>query len=216
MREGDFELAVIVDDCHETEYRDEETRQAWIAARKGKEFCLLLQNHGSGRALAVTTIDGLSIHNGELGSFSSGGYILEASSNALIIPGWRIDDETVAHFAFGSRAEGYATKIGQPQQNIGVIAAAFFHEKIEPEKQYSLRAVGPGPSLRMMESEAPPEPTTDNVAVGFGRQTKHRIKVCSFKRASQSPEKVIAIRYDTSRSLAKQGIGCPVPEGWLG
>ena len=59
-------------------------------------------------------------------------------------------------------------------------------------------------------------PTTDDVAVGFGRKSEHRVARRSFSRATEEPETKISVRYDTKRALDDRGAGCRIPKGWKG
>ena len=104
--------------------------EIWIEGRKGSDFTLRIENLTDKRVLAVPTIDGLSVMNGEEASYDSGGYVLGPFMH-LEIPGWRLDNDKVASFRFNKTGKSYAEKTGRPQ-NIGVVGCAFFAEK-QPE-----------------------------------------------------------------------------------
>lgn len=156
MRRKDYELAILVDDRPVSEFRDDEHEEVWIAVSRGQEFEIALGNYSSRRVLAVPTVDGLSVVNGKPGSFESEGYIIRPGKK-IVIPGWRLDNESVARFEFGTVAQGYAAKTGHSPRNIGVIASAFFLEKVVQDDErgivlFQTRSVDGGP-----ETASPPE-----------------------------------------------------------
>jgi hypothetical protein len=99
----------------------------YIEGRKGSEFTLRFRNKTGKRLLAVPSVDGLSVMDGENASFNSGGYILDPYE-FMDVPGWRLDDESVAKFIFHKKGKSYAAKKGKPR-NVGVIGVAAFLEK---------------------------------------------------------------------------------------
>ena len=69
------ELSVCVGDKPLHVYKDLED-DSFVEARKGSEYILRLRNKTLERVLAVVSVDGLSIMNGEQATPDSGGYIL--------------------------------------------------------------------------------------------------------------------------------------------
>jgi hypothetical protein len=106
--------------------------QIYVEGRKGKDFTLRLINNSNNVVLAVPTVDGLSIMDGEPGSYDSGGYVMGPQEH-MDIPGWRRDDDKVAKFFFSKEGQAYAAKMEQDLRNLGVIGVAFFREKEKPK-----------------------------------------------------------------------------------
>src|SRR5688500_18568979 len=127
MRVGEFALAVVVDGQLLDERADASADCCWVGATKGKEFSLVLVNGGINRASAVPSIDGLSVVDGQPASYRSPAYVLGARSH-MLIPGWRLDNGHVARFEFAAASLAYSRRMGHSPRNVGVIAAAFFHE----------------------------------------------------------------------------------------
>ena len=125
MKQGQYELEILVHGRPIREYRHE--GQTFVEGRKGSEYKVKLRNYSSERVLAVVTVDGLSVMDGEEGDVNGNGYVLDPHST-LEIPGWRLDNEEVAKFQFGSKGRSYAAKIGRPT-NVGVIGCAVFCER---------------------------------------------------------------------------------------
>lgn len=125
MEHGAFALEVRVHGRTVREYQS--NNEIWIEGRKGTDFTLRILNRTAGRVLAVVTVDGLSVMNGEEASYDSGGYVL-APFGHIDIPGWRLDNDKVASFRFHKSGKSYASQKGTPR-NIGVIGCGFFTEK---------------------------------------------------------------------------------------
>lgn len=130
MQIGDFEFSVRVHGRPVREYFHD--NEIWIEGRKASDFVLRVRNNGMLRALAVPSVDGLSVMDGEPASFDSSGYII-AGNSYLDIPGWRLNDEEIAKFRFHKPERSYAAKSGQPL-NIGVLGCAFFLEVPPPPR----------------------------------------------------------------------------------
>ncbi|MBP7053444.1 MAG: hypothetical protein KBE65_20740 [Phycisphaerae bacterium] len=241
MKEGLFEFSVWVDGRPVPEHLDGVGGITWIQGVREQEFALHVQNATNNRVLAVVSVDGLSVMDGKPANYSSGGYILSGGSH-ILIPGWRLDNNSVARFEFGVSAEGYATLMNQSPRNIGVIACAFFAEAptvtdIDSGDMLASRRID-SPASREMGSLASRvtdllashdssgtsksstrpgvETTTDNIAVKFGEKATHKVVVGSFERASDKPEALLSVRYDTVDGLRARGIGCEPPKGWKG
>jgi hypothetical protein len=73
------------------------------------------------------------------------------------------------------------------------------------------------------------------VGTGYGRETEHQVRTVSFRKADETPDQVVTLRYATRSWLAAQGIvvppsfdllfgstrpqafpgvSCPPPPGW--
>jgi len=119
-----YEFDVLVHGKSVTKYVHEGL--VYIEGRSGSEFTLLVRNNSSDRILAVMTVDGLSIMDGKKGSLDGNGYVVNPWQT-LKIPGWRLDDDDVAKFVFGSIGKSYAAKKGA-KRDVGVIGCAIFEE----------------------------------------------------------------------------------------
>jgi hypothetical protein len=109
-------------------------RQTYVEGREGSNFALRLRNSNPFRVLAIPSVDGLSVLDGEPAGERSMGYILEANET-LDIPGWVVDQGTAAKFFFsGLKADGgddsYAAQSGKDTNNKGFIGLKVFKEKV--------------------------------------------------------------------------------------
>ena len=118
--------------------------QTFVEGRDGSEYEIEIRNRTAGRIEAVLSVDGLSVIDGKPAGASSSGYMIDAGQTVLI-PGWKLDDSTVAKFAFAGKGESYATKMTGDSRNNGVIGVMAFSEKYVAPKNYygSARSYGP-------------------------------------------------------------------------
>jgi hypothetical protein len=122
-----IQVKVLVNGKFIQEYHKDQ--QIFVEGRKGSNFELSLKNLTCRRILVHPTVDGLSAMTGEEASRNdhSHGYVLGPYQDATI-PGWRLDNDSVAQFFFAGEGKSYAEKTGRPL-NKGVIAAAVWEEK---------------------------------------------------------------------------------------
>lgn len=169
--------------------------QTFIEGRRGSEYVVRVRNNTNRRALAVVSVDGLSVMNGQEATRKDNGYVINAQG-FVDIPGWRLDDKEVAHFVFGDLPEAYASKMGKPR-NIGVIGVSVFHEK--PRPPVMLRCFGP-----TIERDRSPV-FSGGIGTGFGRPTEHEVSRVRFDR-DYTPIAELVMRYDDAEGLQGRGI----------
>ena len=80
--------------------------QIWVEGRKNSDFKIRLRNDGFCRVMAVPSIDGLSVMDGEPASYTSGGYIIDPRGH-IDVPGWHLDDDRIAKFRFGNEKQSH-------------------------------------------------------------------------------------------------------------
>jgi len=106
--------------------------QTYVEAPTSGEYKLRVHNNSYRRRLAIISVDGINVVNGNDASYEGGGYVLEAWQT-VDIPGFRRDDGTVAAFKFTEQGGSYAAKMGKGTKNVGVIGLAVFDEKVIPK-----------------------------------------------------------------------------------
>jgi hypothetical protein len=99
----------------------------YIAGADGERYVIQIENHTGNRFEAVASVDGLDVIDGQGGSFSKRGYLVNPWSS-LEIDGFRRSQAAVAAFRFGAVKDSYAARKGN-DRNVGVIGVAFFHEE---------------------------------------------------------------------------------------
>lgn len=127
MNLNNIELAILIKGRPITEYRHK--GQTFVEGRAGSEYEIEIRNRHHTRVEAVLSVDGLSVIDGKSAGPQSTGYLIEVG-NVLRIPGWMIDNKTIAKFAFSGHDQSYTqlSDEGDPTNN-GVIGIMAFSEK---------------------------------------------------------------------------------------
>jgi len=104
--------------------------RAYLPVEAGEKFKMKITNNTSKRVLAVVSVDGLSVMNGQEASHNDTGYVINAWSHT-VIDGWRKNDNEVAAFeVVDSSTPSYAERMGKGG-NSGVIGVAIFPEQVQ-------------------------------------------------------------------------------------
>ena len=204
--------------------------RAYVVGRPGNEYQVIVKNALSEDLLAVVSVDGLNVMNGEAANPRQAGYIMTPWAR-LEIKGWRKSMEETAAFYFTSLGDSYAGRTGRPN-NVGVIGVALFQRKrehfppgvAESDDSYRRRqdevrrkteqAEGQAnrdSSTRMEEraqqpklAQSAPAPAAP-LGTGHGRREESRVQFQHFER-TDAPVETIAIYYDSYRNLVAQGV----------
>jgi len=182
-----------------------------VAGEPGHEYEIRLRNRTRGRVLAVTSVDGVNVLSGRTASPDQGGYVIEPRGR-LAVDGWRKNMDEVAAFYFTSLPDSYAARTGRPD-NVGVIGVALFREHADLGRSAQLPSTGaaasPPPASRESDGSGRMSGIVGNdsrLGTGHGRRLDSGAVYTRFERASESPEAVIRIFYDSERNLVAQGI----------
>ncbi|BBB64101.1 hypothetical protein UNDKW_5828 [Undibacterium sp. KW1] len=206
----------------------------YVAGKPGERYAVEITNKTGGRILSVLSVDGVNVLTGATASPQQSGYVL-ASRQPVEIKGWRKNMDEVAAFYFTQLPDSYAARTGRPD-NVGVIGVALFREfreyrePVPVEPWYSRRAESAAPASvpppAPTASALPPVEVTGNLAksksdmaeksmdarigTGHGERIDSSVRNTDFRRASQQPDEIISIQYDTYAHLVARGI---IPRG---
>lgn len=183
-----------------------------IAGEPGREYEIRMRNRAGARVLAVTSVDGVNVITGQTASSRGSGYVLDAWGH-VAIDGWRKSMDEVAAFYFTALPDSYAARTGRPD-NVGVIGVALFRERasvmpMESERRASAEAAAPAADALTDRARS-----EKRLGTGHGRRLDSGAVHTTFERASESPDQVIRIYYDSRRNLVARGI-IPRPEDRL-
>jgi hypothetical protein len=123
---------------------------SWVAGRPGDRYALRLSNRTGGRVLVVLSVDGVNVVSGETASTGQTGYVLGPWASAEIT-GWRKGWSEAAAFYFTALPDSYASRTGRPD-NVGVIGAAVFRERVAPRPE---RPFEPQPPISSGRADGP-------------------------------------------------------------
>jgi hypothetical protein len=131
MNSNNIKFTVTVNDRAVREYTHR--GQTFIEGRAGSDYQLEVKNDNGFRVEAVVSVDGLSVIDGKAAGIQSSGYLIDAYSS-IVIPGWKLNGEQAAKFAFTEKAKGnsYEKQSTGSDQNNGVIGIIVFKEKLKP------------------------------------------------------------------------------------
>lgn len=207
--------------------------ERFVLGNYGKRYNIVVRNHSGQRVEAVVSVDGRDVVSGRVADFvRERGYVLEPYGT-LRIEGFRKSFEQVAAFRFSTPSQSYSSRMGTPE-NVGVIGAAFFPERVRPAPR-PLAAPAPAAEYRRREAAksrtttprrsarapAAAERTHDsdprdsggasaranNLGTEYGETRDSRVEEVAFVRASaQKPAVVTALRYDNAAGLRARGI----------
>lgn len=177
----------------------------YVAGEPGHQYEIRLRNRSSERVLAVTSVDGVNVINGETAQTGQSGYVL-SPWDGVQIDGWRKSMDEVATFYFTRLSKSYAARTGRPE-NVGVIGVALFRER-QRRPYYLDERAATAPSAPQARDEAGAS-AREKLGTGHGHRESSPVEYVDFERASSTPEETIVIYYDSASNLLARGV---IPE----
>jgi hypothetical protein len=195
----------------------------YVVGKPGNEYAIRVRNGGTGRVLAVMSVDGVNAITGDTASPQQSGYVLSPYESAEIA-GWRTSLSRTAAFYFTSLPDSYAARTGRPD-NVGVIGVAVFGERPRPIALGDLRRKDPARD-EAKTAQAPASPAASargesaapaareqqsRLGTGYGRGETSYASYTQFERATDVPAETIAIYYDSYENLLAQSVPVAPP-----
>ncbi|HUB06973.1 MAG TPA: hypothetical protein VMB50_08230 [Myxococcales bacterium] len=103
----------------------------YVMGTAGQRYELRLRNLTDGRVEMVAAVDGRDVVDGRPSTLRKRGYVLGPHSEVRI-EGFRLGEEHVAAFRFGSVKDSYAVRMGGDASDVGLVAVAVFTEAALP------------------------------------------------------------------------------------
>ena len=187
--------------------------ERYVAGEPGREYEIRLRNQGDNRMLAVTSVDGVNVITGKTAAALGSGYVIDPGC-LVDIDGWRKSMEQVAAFYFTALPDSYAARTGRPD-NVGVIGVALFRERVRVmalERDERASSATPTPSAEASAAQKSRGVTSgflnreDRLGTGHGQRLDSGAVYTEFERASDEPDEVIRIYYDSRKNLVARGI----------
>jgi len=205
----------------------------WVAGRPGARYAIAVRNKMGERVLAVTSVDGVNVLNGETAAWGQTGYVF-GSYQQYQITGWRKSSSEVAAFEFSAASDSYAERTGRPG-HVGVIGVALFRESLpepvaqapevyrrnESDSEKSAARVREAPSTLSAQSapsaagqaadrseslaRSMPAPAP-KLGTSHGQREESTVSHTSFARQQSQPNETIRIRYDSRENLVASGV----------
>ena len=204
---------------------------SWVAGRPGSRYAVRLANRSGARVMVVLSVDGVNAVTGETAGLGQVGYVLMPGQSTEIT-GWRKSLTEAAAFYFTALPDSYAARTDRPD-NVGVIGVAVFRER-ERVPEVSRRSYdGAEPGLAQnadrargaAESAAPASPAAaaksagslreERLGTGHGEREYMPTLNTHFERASDRPNEVVRLRYDSRERLLAIGVIQPRRAPWV-
>lgn len=209
----------------------EQRGTAWVAGRPGSRYAVRLSNRSAARVMVVLSVDGINAVTGETAGLGQVGYVLMPGQSTEIT-GWRKSLTEAAAFYFTALPDSYAARTDRPD-NVGVIGVAVFRER-QREPEVSRRSSDSAePSVAQnadrargaAESAAPPpspsaakaagSPREERLGTGHGEREYMPTSHTHFERASDRPNEIVRLRYDSRERLLANGVIQPRRARWV-
>lgn len=180
-----------------------ENGRHYVAGVPGQEYSIRIRNRTRAEILAVVSVDGVNVVTGETAAVDQGGYILQRHQR-FDIGGWRKSLEQVASFYFSNLDESYAVRTGRPD-NVGVIGVALFRPRaVAPFVEgRAERAEPAAPAARKSQEQSD---SAAGLGTGHGRRIDSLVRYGQFERASEVPDEIVTIYYDSRDNLIARGV----------
>jgi hypothetical protein len=215
--QGGFRLELVDDGGRPLPAYAHEGR-TYVLGTAGARYRLRVRNETGRRAEIVASVDGRDVIDGGPASIGKRGYLVDAGAE-VVIDGYRLSEDAVAAFRFGTVARSYAALQGDAR-DVGVIGVAVFPERRPrpvllhdgPARERSASAE----SARGAPAPAAPEAKRPGLGTSFGEEHESHVRTVAFLRESASPAVRLTLRYDDRAGLLAAGVDvdgrCEAPE----
>lgn len=208
--------------------------RSYIEALKGQEYEIRLRNPYPVRVAVALSVDGLNTIDARESTAADARKWVLAPFETVTIRGWQTSRTDARRFEFTSEDRSYGASLGKVD-NLGVIAAVFYRERVQAPRYTQSRPQEPMPAAPMrdgadrMESRAkaeqapgpaasaaagaagnaPSVASDEYAATGMGRRTDHAVTQVWLDLEDQ-PVASVALRYEFRPALVRLGV-LPAP-----
>ena len=188
----------------------------YVEALKGREYAIRLRNPYGVRAAVALSVDGLNtIDARETTASDARKWVLDPYET-VTIRGWQTSRTEARRFEFTTEERSYGQALGKTN-NLGVVSAVFFKEKIAratrtPRDRVGSMAEPPASPVPQREASAAGranEADSEYAATGMGRRTDHAVHQV-WLDLEPAPAQTVDIRYEFRPQLVRLGI-LPTP-----
>jgi len=220
-RDG-FGLSVLVGSEARQEYVGRGT--TYIEALRGREYTLSITNPLGRRVAVALSVDGLNTIDAKHTSARDARKWVLGPFETVEISGWQVNQNDARRFFFTGERHSYGTYLGETQ-NLGVIEAAFFRERVCERRPWIdvQRREGGRDQMRDKAEAKPAAPssasagargameaerssTSDELAAtGIGHRDEHQVQAVQLDLES-TPAAVLQLRYEYRPALVRLGL----------
>lgn len=186
----------------------------YVEASKGREYAIRLRNPYPVRVAVALSVDGLNtIDARETTAAAARKWVIDPYET-VVISGWQTSQTDARRFEFTTEEGSYGQALGKTA-NLGVIAAAFFKERVvtyttDTSKNQARNLPAPSASAPAAAGAAREESRAKDeyAATGMGRRTDHAVEQV-WLNLEDAPSHVVNIRYEFRPQLVRLGIVPP-------
>ena len=201
--------------------------RVYVMGTLGRRYLVRVRNGSPRRAEVVVSVDGRDVVDGRPASFDRRGYVVNPWGE-VVIDGYRLSEDSVAAFRFGTVSRSYASRMGDAR-DVGVVGVAVFPERERPrppppyvpygtprDRAESEPRAGAAPAPEARSSDAAPSARAPDahheraerpgLGTEFGEERESHVVEVPFERARSRPDVVLAVRYDDRAGLVALGI----------
>jgi hypothetical protein len=219
-----FAVSVLVDGDARQEYAGRGT--TYVEAVRGREYTLSITNPLPTRVAVALSVDGLNTIDAKHTSAKDARKWVLGPYETIEISGWQVNQSDARRFFFTGERHSYGAYLGETQ-NLGVIEAAFFRERVcerrrwveaqpqssdgrrEPMRDKAEAKSAPAPSAfgaasGAMEAESS-RLSDEYAATGIGHRDEHQVRMVQLELES-TPAAVLQLRYEYRPALVRLGL----------
>jgi hypothetical protein len=201
----------------------------YLEAIKGKEYSIRISNPFGERIAVALAVDGLNTIDAQHTEARMGPKWILEPYESVIIYGWQVNARHARQFFFTNEERSYGARLGKAE-NLGLISAAFFKERIRP---VSRPMVQPSPTPVPLHGSAPEKskgksaeadmksqqredkvasqasgPQPEYAATGIGAKVDHEVQSV-YLDLEDKPFSTIDLRYEFRPVLVRLGVVPP-------
>src|SRR5262249_6242152 len=105
--------------------------RAYVEALKGREYAIRLHNPYGVRVAVALSVDGLNTIDARHTTAAEARKWIIDPYQTITISGWQTSRTAARRFEFTTEQHSYAEALGAPN-DLGIIAAVFFRERVHP------------------------------------------------------------------------------------
>ena len=210
------ELEVLVNGAPVPKYCHKGT--TYLEALKGQEYQIRITNPTGARVAVALSVDGLNTIDARHTEARFGRKWVLEPYQSIVISGWQTNARQARRFFFTTEERSYGALLNRTQ-NLGIISAVFFREKIQPVLESMHDApVTPPASMEKSKGEAhtaaakaqapSPAPEPDYAATGIGNRIRHEVQSV-YMELEDRPFATCNLRYEFRAALVKLGVVPP-------
>jgi hypothetical protein len=219
-RDG-FAVSVLVGGEARPEYAGRAT--TYIEAIRGREYTLSITNPLPQRVAVALSVDGLNTIDAKHTSTKDASKWVLGPYETIEISGWQVNQSDARRFFFTGERHSFGAYLGETQ-NLGVIEAAFFRERVcarprwaddraqgaggrdsESRRKAEAKPAAPASSLGAAQRAEASGVSDEYAATGIGHRDEHQVQAVQLELES-TPAAILQLHYEYRPALVRLGL----------